>query len=130
MKRVSSLSKKREEKIIEESRDFINTVMSLNNPEVDIDEDMERRLDDKLNKLSARWDQHRELKKGEGAMEEMDRLFTPEEIAKYLQKAQKTVRAYLRDGKIKGVKVGNTWRIKKSDLELFVKTLNGSKKEK
>ena len=49
-----------------------------------------------------------------------ERLLTPEEVSEYLGIAVKTLKNYLRDGKITGVKVGSAWRIKKEDLDEFV----------
>jgi excisionase family DNA binding protein len=51
-------------------------------------------------------------------MADTDRLLTLEEAGAYLQKAPKTVREWL--GKLKGLKVGGTWRIRASDLEAFL----------
>jgi excisionase family DNA binding protein len=53
-------------------------------------------------------------------MLETDRLLTLEEAGAYLHKAPKTVREWLRIGKLKGLKVGGTWRIRASDLEAFL----------
>ncbi|HPT62259.1 MAG TPA: helix-turn-helix domain-containing protein, partial [Bacillota bacterium] len=46
---------------------------------------------------------------------------------------EKTVREWLRTGKLKGKKVGRVWRIKESDLEEFINNtenyLAGSKEK-
>jgi excisionase family DNA binding protein len=49
-----------------------------------------------------------------------DRLLTIEEASAYLHKSVKTVREWLRTGKLSGLKVGGTWRIRASDLEAFL----------
>ncbi|MGV8122267.1 MAG: helix-turn-helix domain-containing protein [Candidatus Xenobiia bacterium LiM19] len=121
MKKIRSLSEKREEKLIDESRNLIDAVLSLNNNEVDIDEDTERKLDDKLNIISTQWEYYKGLKKGEGVME---KLYTPEEVAEYLHFERKTVMDYLRAKKIKGIKVGREWRVKESALQAFIDSLD------
>lgn len=49
-----------------------------------------------------------------------DKLLTPKQVAEYLNLAEKTIKDYLRAGKIRGVKIGNVWRVKPEDLEAFV----------
>jgi excisionase family DNA binding protein len=53
-------------------------------------------------------------------MTEADRLLTLEEAGAYLHKAPKTMRDWVRTKKLKGIKIGGTWRIRASDLEAFV----------
>ena len=49
-----------------------------------------------------------------------DRMLTPEEVAKRLAVTPNTVRGWLRDGTLKGVKLGKrVWRIKENDLHLY-----------
>ena len=50
----------------------------------------------------------------------MNNIYTPEEIAEILKVEPDTIRRYLRDGKLKGFKVGNHWRIKEEDLQEFI----------
>lgn len=50
----------------------------------------------------------------------MDRLLTPEEVAEILAVTPKSVREWLRQGKLKGVKAGRLWRIRERDLEAFL----------
>jgi excisionase family DNA binding protein len=50
----------------------------------------------------------------------MERLLTPEEAARILAVSPKSVREWLRQGKLKGVKVGRLWRIRERDLEAFL----------
>lgn len=54
-------------------------------------------------------------------MDKLDRLLTPEEAADILVVSPNTVRHWLRTGTLKGIKVGLQWRIRKSDLEEFIK---------
>lgn len=44
-------------------------------------------------------------------------LYSVEEVAEYLQVSTETVRRYCRTGKIKATKLGNTYRIRRSDVE-------------
>lgn len=43
--------------------------------------------------------------------------FTPEEAAKKLKIARRTVYHWLREGKIKGKKLGNMWRISEAEID-------------
>ncbi|MGD0969930.1 MAG: helix-turn-helix domain-containing protein [Desulfobaccales bacterium] len=52
-----------------------------------------------------------------------EKLLTPEDAAKILVVEAETVRSWLRDGKLKGVKMGRLWRVKESDLGEFLKSL-------
>lgn len=54
-------------------------------------------------------------------MEFKERLMTPEEVAERLAIKPKTVRNFLREGRIKAVKVGRLWRIRESDLLEYMK---------
>ena len=51
-----------------------------------------------------------------------EKLFTPEEVADMVSVSPATVRAWLRDGLLKGVKLGGKkiWRIKEKDLQEFI----------
>jgi excisionase family DNA binding protein len=49
------------------------------------------------------------------------KIFTPKEVAEKLTVSIKTVKDWLRSGKLKGVKVGRLWRVRESDLENFLK---------
>lgn len=49
------------------------------------------------------------------------KIFTPEEVALKLTVSPKTVKDWLRSGKLRGVKVGRLWRVRESDLEIFLK---------
>jgi len=54
-------------------------------------------------------------------MENKERLLSPEEVAKRLAISPKTVREYLREGRIKAMKVGRLWRVRESDLQQYLK---------
>jgi len=49
-----------------------------------------------------------------------EKLLTPEEVAERLVMSPKTIRDWLRKGKLKGVKTGKLWRIRERDLEAFI----------
>lgn len=49
-----------------------------------------------------------------------DKLLTPEQAAEILTVAPKTIREWLKSGKLSGVKVGRLWRIKESDLQCLL----------
>lgn len=49
-----------------------------------------------------------------------DKLLTPEQAAERLQISVFTMKDYLRNGKIKGVKIANRWRIKEEALENYI----------
>lgn len=48
------------------------------------------------------------------------KLLTPEEAAKQLAIKPRTVREWLRTGRLKGVKMGTLWRVAERDLEEFI----------
>lgn len=50
----------------------------------------------------------------------MRELLTPEEVAEKLKVAPKTVRDWLRERKLRGLKLGNEWRVREEDLEVFL----------
>ena len=49
-----------------------------------------------------------------------DKLLTPAQVAERLQIHERTVTRWLRDGYLRGFKLGKEWRIAPSDLELFM----------
>jgi len=51
----------------------------------------------------------------------MKQLLTPEMAAEQLAVSVKTVKNLLRSGKLRGVKVGNLWRLKEEALEEYLK---------
>lgn len=49
------------------------------------------------------------------------RLLTPKEVAEYLALNEQTVRKWLREGKLPGVKLpGDVWRVKPETLKAFL----------
>lgn len=48
-------------------------------------------------------------------------LLTPEEVAARLKIARRTVYQWLREGRLKGVKMGNLWRVPEDALEKVFK---------
>lgn len=50
----------------------------------------------------------------------MEDLLTVEQAAAKLQIKPKTLKDWLRAGRIRGVRVGKLWRLKESDLEAFI----------
>jgi len=59
----------------------------------------------------------------------MEKLLSPEQVAEILGVSQKMVRDWLRAGRIKGLKLGRIWRVRQSDLEAFIKSLEVEQKE-
>jgi excisionase family DNA binding protein len=49
-----------------------------------------------------------------------DTLLNPEQVATRLQVSEYTAVKWLRDGRIKGRKLGKFWRVKAEDLEAFI----------
>jgi excisionase family DNA binding protein len=54
------------------------------------------------------------------------KYYSPEEIAEQFNLKPGTVRKWIREGKLKAVKLGHLWRIREDDLNNFV---NQDKKE-
>ena len=48
-------------------------------------------------------------------------LLTPKEVAEKLRVSEQTVLRWLRNGKLKGVKVGKLWRVREEDLQELIK---------
>lgn len=62
----------------------------------------------------------------------MDKLLTPDDVAKILQIDVDTVRRYLKTGILKGIRFGAgvkrpRWRVKEKDLEDFISGQKGDK---
>ena len=51
---------------------------------------------------------------------EQDKLLTIQEVAEVLKIAQSTIRRWLNEGKMKGVKLGRQWRVKQSELDRII----------
>ncbi len=52
-------------------------------------------------------------------------LLTPEEAAQYLKLDIETVRRMLREGRLLGAKIGDSWRIRRIDIDKFFEAKNG-----
>jgi len=50
----------------------------------------------------------------------VEKYYSTEDIAEILGFKEKTVREWLRTGKLKGKKVGRLWRVKEGDLEEII----------
>ena len=50
----------------------------------------------------------------------MERLLTPKEAGEIVAVTARTIKEWLRRGDLKGVKIGNLWRIRESELEKFI----------
>ena len=48
-------------------------------------------------------------------------LYTVDEVADILRLSAETVRDYIHDGHIRGMKVGNRWRVSEEALTAFIK---------
>lgn len=51
-----------------------------------------------------------------------EKVYTPEGAAEALMVSPKTIREWLRTGKLKGVKLGRLWRVRERDLQEFLQT--------
>ena len=54
----------------------------------------------------------------------MEKLLTPKDAAEILSLSPVTIKKWLWQGKLKGIKVGSVWRIRESDLKAFLRTSN------
>jgi excisionase family DNA binding protein len=50
----------------------------------------------------------------------MDKLLTPDQAAEKLAVKPRSIKEWLRQGKLLGVKIGKLWRIRNEDLETFI----------
>ena len=50
----------------------------------------------------------------------MKTVLSPEQVAQVLGISRRTVISWLQQGKLKGIKVGNRWRVKEEDLDEFI----------
>ncbi|MCE7874680.1 DNA-binding protein [bacterium CPR1] len=53
----------------------------------------------------------------------MDDIMTPVEVARRLKVKKRTVLEWLRQGKLKGLKLGRLWRIRARDLDQFLQSV-------
>jgi len=61
-------------------------------------------------------------------MDDLEKLYTFEEVGQYLNLKKKTLLVLLRDGTLPATKIGVNWRIKAVDLKEYVKNLPIRKK--
>lgn len=61
-------------------------------------------------------------------METNDGYLTPEEAAELLKLNVETVRRFLREGVLVGAKIGDSWRIRRSDIDKFWEQTDPAKK--
>jgi excisionase family DNA binding protein len=52
-----------------------------------------------------------------------EQLLTPERVAQLLAVRPKTIRDWLKRGRLKGIRAGRLWRIRERDLEAFLATV-------
>jgi acetyl-CoA synthetase len=52
----------------------------------------------------------------------MEKHLTPEEFAERLRVHPKSVRLWLREGTLRGVKIGRLWRIAETEAQRFVES--------
>lgn len=57
-------------------------------------------------------------------MDEGERLLTVEEVGARLGLAVLTVRRYLREGRLPGIRYGRLWRVRERDLDEYVRGLS------
>lgn len=55
-----------------------------------------------------------------------DKLLTPEQAAERLNVSDWTIRAWLRSGRIKGVKIGKLWRISEDEIDAMIRGLDAA----
>jgi excisionase family DNA binding protein len=55
----------------------------------------------------------------------MDDLLTIKEVAQRLKMNERTIKNWLRSGRLKGLKAGRKWRVRASDLESFLERSAG-----
>ena len=53
------------------------------------------------------------------------KVYTLDEVAKILQLTRRTLYSYVREGKLKAVKIGKYWRVSEENLADFVSTGTG-----
>lgn len=56
---------------------------------------------------------------------EPERYFTPEDLAEILHLPISSVYRMLREEKITGIRIGNLWRVSKTDLDTFIQNCQG-----
>jgi len=56
-----------------------------------------------------------------GRIDKVMDIMTVDEVATYLKMSPQVIRRWLRQGKLKGVKIGKEWRIDKADIDALMK---------
>ncbi|MBC7236962.1 MAG: helix-turn-helix domain-containing protein [Chloroflexi bacterium] len=51
---------------------------------------------------------------------EQDMLLNVKQVAQYLQLKESTIYSWAQDGKIPAIKIGRTWRFRRSDLDAWL----------
>jgi excisionase family DNA binding protein len=59
----------------------------------------------------------------------MNHVYTIAEVATHLKVSTRTVREWLRSGKLKGLKAGRLWRIREEELRAFLERLRPTDSE-
>jgi DNA binding domain, excisionase family len=65
--------------------------------------------------------------KGVNLLQQDKEYYSPQEIAEKYNLKHRTVLSWIRQGKLKGVKLGDLWRVHRSDLEDFIKASQENK---
>lgn len=50
----------------------------------------------------------------------MKQLYTVDEVADFLRVSPRTIRRYIKDGKLNGFKVGQAWRFSDTEVARFI----------
>lgn len=53
-------------------------------------------------------------------MADLEQLLSVKEVAKILNMAEITIKKYLKEGDLVGIKIGRVWRIAPGDLKAFI----------
>jgi len=64
----------------------------------------------------------------QNGMRHMDKTLTPGQVAERLQVPVGTVREWLRESKLRGVKVKNRWRVREAEVERFAGGAKGEER--
>jgi excisionase family DNA binding protein len=52
-------------------------------------------------------------------MSDIEKMYTIKEVSETLQVTPRTVYSYIKDKKLKAVKIGKYWRVKRDELQSF-----------
>lgn len=55
------------------------------------------------------------------------KVYTIDEVVQLLHVTRRTIYTYIKEGKLKAVKIGKYWRVTQKNLEEFLSTGTGSK---